>query len=797
MSDPSANIPALKRATPLYARGEPMVWLTGAALALALLMIAALLGIVLSGGASAFGPRPIDRVTFRETPDGPAQVFLGVAVEDAAFDPTGAVVAEIEAFRSVRGVSAEAFDSAERPIRRLYRVGNKEIRGQPFMWVPLYRIESVERPRDAVFVERREWGPWLGRLAGVLVVDERILPGPREAVSVSEFTAPPPDLSLYLRDGARVHIEREVIGDVDGGGLRVIERTRLDHGVDDRERRRIFDTLHAEAVSRRDEIERIKSSELGSVNRRLEAERLRVRQAELDLERSAGGVQARIGWPAWGVVLLTGAGLSLIGWRRLARRGADDAVLRARTGAQVLSAAMLIFGVAGLLAAWLERPWAGVTMTPERLANIREEAAASNQRLNEEFAQIQSRIARLQSEDQRFRVLLEEPTTGVIAPARQTEPGSPLRVSQVVRMVSQPDGTSIWSRLGVYLDRWKEFVFSEPREANTEGGIFPVIFGTVMLTMLLSVMVVPLGVVAALYLREYARQGPLTSAIRIAINNLAGVPSIVYGVFGLGFFCYTVGVYIDRGPEPGNVLTPTGWWVGALGLGGVIVGAIAMALASRPRPGQPVGLRERWCARGAALMWLIAAVSAVWLILSTPYFTGFFEAKSGPTYGAKGMLWSALTLALLTLPVVIVATEEAIAAVPRTMREGSYGCGASKWQTIRRIVLPRAMPGIMTGMILAMARGAGEVAPLMLVGAVKLAPELPVTLEPPFVHLDRPFMHLGFHIYDVGFQSPDSLAARPIVWCTALLLILVVVMLNLAAIRVRSNLRKKFLGEAF
>jgi phosphate transport system permease protein len=797
MSDAIPDITPHKRATPLYARGEPMIWLTGAALALALLMIVALLGVVLSGGASAFWPRPIDRVTFRESPDAPPQVFLGVAVEDAAFDPSGAVLAEIEAFRSSRELTAEMFDRAERPIRRLYRVGNKEIRGQPFMWVPLYRIESIERPRDAVFVERREWGPWLGRLTGILVIDERVHPGPGERVHASEETDPPADLAVYLRSGAKVLVEREIIGNTDGGGLRVMERTRLDHGVDDQERRRIFDAVHAVAVARRDEIERIKSAEIGSVNRRLEAVRLRVKQAELDLERASGKVHARLGWSGWGMVLLGGVGLTVAGWMRLARREPDDRVVRVGTGSRVVSASLLVFGLLGLLGAWLERPWAGVAMSPQRLAEIRAEAAVENQRLQEEFAQIQSRIARLQSEDRRFRVLLEEPTTGVVAPARQTEPGSPLRVSQVVRMVSQPDGASIWTRLGVYIDRWKEFVFGEPREANTEGGIFPVIFGTVMLTMLLSVMVVPLGVVAALYLREYARQGPLTSAIRIAINNLAGVPSIVYGVFGLGFFCYTVGVYIDRGPDPGNVLTPTGWWVGAVGLAGVIIGAISMALASRPRPGQPIGLRERWCARGAAVMWLIAAVAAVWLILSTPYFTGFYEAKSGPTFGAKGMLWSALTLALLTLPVVIVATEEAIAAVPRTMREGSYGCGASKWQTVRRIVLPRAMPGIMTGMILAMARGAGEVAPLMLVGAVKLAPELPVTLEPPFVHLDRPFMHLGFHIYDVGFQSPDSLAARPIVWCTAMLLILVVVVLNLTAIRVRSNLRKKFLGEAF
>jgi len=200
----------------------------------------------------------------------------------------------------------------------------------------------------------------------------------------------------------------------------------------------------------------------------------------------------------------------------------------------------------------------------------------------------------------------------------------------------------------------------------------------------------------------------------------------------------------------------------------------------------------------AALLWIGAAGGAVWLVLSTPYFTGLYEASlPNSVFRSRGLLWSALTLALLTLPVVIVATEEAIAAVPRTMREGSYGCGASKWQTIRRIVLPRAMPGIMTGMILAMARGAGEVAPLMLVGVVKLAPELPVDGHFPFVHLERSFMHLGFHIYDVGFQSPDSEAARPLVWTTTLVLVIVVLMLNLSAIRLRSRLRRRFVGGAF
>ena len=259
--------------------------------------------------------------------------------------------------------------------------------------------------------------------------------------------------------------------------------------------------------------------------------------------------------------------------------------------------------------------------------------------------------------------------------------------------------------LGVYLSRWWEFLSDGPREANSEGGVFPAIWGTVAMTLIMSLLVVPFGVLAALYLREYAKAGPIVSAVRIAINNLAGVPSIVFGVFGLGFFCYIVGGSIDE------------------------------------------------------------------LVLSPP-------TAEHPTFGTGGLLWASLTLALLTLPVVIVATEEALAAVPSSMREGSYACGASKWQTIRRIVLPRAMPGIMTGMILAMARGAGEVAPLMLVGAVKIAPELPVDGVFPFVHPKRSFMHLGFHIYDLGFQSPNSEAATPMVFTTTLLLIAIIAVLE-------------------
>jgi phosphate transport system permease protein len=243
------------------------------------------------------------------------------------------------------------------------------------------------------------------------------------------------------------------------------------------------------------------------------------------------------------------------------------------------------------------------------------------------------------------------------------------------------------------------------------------------MTLLMSLAVMPFGVVAAIYLREYATQGAMVRAVRIAVNNLAGVPSIVFGVFGLGFFVYLVGGGID-------------------------------------------------------------------VLL-------FSDRLPTPTMGTGGILWAALTLALMTVPVVVVATEEALAAVPRSVREGSLACGASKWQTIQRVVLPASAPGILTGLILAMARGAGEVAPLMLVGVVKLAPELPIDLHFPFIHLDQKFMHLGFHIYDLGFQSPDSEAAKPMVFATTLILIVLILGLNLTAIIVRERLRRKYAPGAF
>jgi phosphate transport system permease protein len=384
-----------------------------------------------------------------------------------------------------------------------------------------------------------------------------------------------------------------------------------------------------------------------------------------------------------------------------------------------------------------------------RLAEIVHQAEATRDRIEEiekhQIGAINRRLAKLElarktnaaPNDDAARAALQVEYESLAAQARElraslatsslqyltsTGEEKSLPTGEIVRIV-YPNELGFGGRLGLFFSRLWEFFSEDPREANTEGGIFPAIFGTFVMTLLMSVMVTPLGVIAAIYLREYAKQGALVRTVRICVNNLAGVPSIVFGVFGLGFFVYVLGSRVDQ--------------------------------------------------------------------------TFFSSALPTPTFGTGGILWASLTLALLTLPVIIVATEEALAAVPRGVREAALACGASKWQMIQRVVLPSAAPGVLTGVILSMARGAGEVAPLMLVGVVKLAPSLPIDGIFPFIHPERKFMHLGFHIFDLGFQSPDSEAAKPMVFATTLLLIALVVVMNLAAILIRNHLRKKYAASTF
>jgi phosphate transport system permease protein len=340
-------------------------------------------------------------------------------------------------------------------------------------------------------------------------------------------------------------------------------------------------------------------------------------------------------------------------------------------------------------------------------ATAEQRVAAEKAELEIEYKKYQTQLSELYRQIRRDSLVAK------------TESGTELEIplAKVVR-IFQPNNMSLSQKIGHYGVKVIEFLADDPREANTEGGIFPAIFGTVMMVIMMSIIVTPFGVIAAVYLREYAKQGFLTRLIRIAVNNLAGVPSIVYGVFGLGFFVYILGGNIDQ--------------------------------------------------------------------------LFFPEASPAPVYGTPGLLWASITLALLTLPVVIVSTEEGLARIPSSIREGSLALGATKLETLWLTVLPMASPAMMTGLILAVARAAGEVAPLMLVGVVKLAPTLPLDGNYPFLHLDRKFMHLGFHIYDVGFQSPNVEAARPLVYATALLLVLVIVGLNLTAIIIRNNLREKY-----
>ncbi|MGM0535281.1 MAG: phosphate ABC transporter permease PstA [Pseudomonadota bacterium] len=328
----------------------------------------------------------------------------------------------------------------------------------------------------------------------------------------------------------------------------------------------------------------------------------------------------------------------------------------------------------------------------EEGADVAHELAAANARLHELQAAMASGHLTLETAGgEQLTVPLEQ-----VLQARRPNAMSPLD-----KLVAWGEG--VW-----------RFLSEGPRAANTAGGVWPAIFGTVLMVMLMSLVVTPFGVLAAIYLNEVAHQGRLTRLVRIAVRNLAGVPSIVYGVFGLGVFVYGIG-----------------------------------------------GTLDEW----------------------------FFDASlPSPTFGTGGLLWASLTLALLTLPVVIVATEEGLARIPDQQREGALALGATRLEMLTRVVLPMATPAMLTGVVLAVARAAGEVAPLMLVGVAKLAPQVPVDGDFPFVHLDRKFMHLGYHIFDAALHGGDVQAAMPLVYATALLLVLVILVLNLTAIFLRHHL---------
>ncbi len=529
----------------LWRKGEPWVWMTGASLALTLLITATLIVVVMVNGLGVFWPANLQQLQMKD----------GTRVMG-------------------EHIKQEPMPSGEGD-RAQFKIGNREINGLDFRWINLPDVTETTEPKDAVAIEREEYGNFYGYLTGVRA------PG-------LEGTEDQDVLDLF-------HQKKEVV-------------ENLEHRI--------------EALADRIQV-------------------LSKQMQELRLED-----------------------------QRLVYNGVKD-----------------------------EDP---------ELLDVRRMHNA----LREDFTILLNQQDELRAEQARYRLLLED-ANGIKID---------LPLSHVVRLY-QPNDMGTGSKMLFYGSKLIELFLGEPREANTEGGLFPAIFGTVMLIFLMSLVSFPMGVIAAVYLREYAKDGPVVRLVRIAVNNLAGIPSIVYGIFGLGFFVYGIGGTLDQIFYPERLPTPT--------------------------------------------------------------------------MGTGGILWASLTLAILTVPVVIVSTDEALGAIPQGVREGSLALGSTKFQLLTRILLPMASPGIMTGLILSMARAAGEVAPLMITGVVKLAPSLPLDGEFPFLHLDRKFMHLGFHIYDIGFQSPNVEAAKPMVYVTTLLLVLIVLVMSSVAIHMRNKMKKKYSSGTF
>lgn len=810
----------------LTAQGEPLIWLTGGALTICVAMILGLLGLVCWSGLSTFWPVPLLQV---EDVDGARQ--LGEVTRRETYTLTAAMAERLPETRREAARRHLAGRQEAPAIRRLLRTGNFELTNEHFQWISDFEIRegSESHPAWAIIAERVEWGRFYGEPRQFALVHERPL---------SEDEAELAALVAFFAVNRR-RLSPEEASELDDAKRELAasyERVRADHAtryldefaeqdglqllVDGRPVSRDqrspnegltgvqqvwsgpsetwdqFERFHGKVrdlfQARRD----LEENEVGHVNALIEEARLALKRQQLregvsgvvegaaqlhDLQRTVNGVDAFVADVETTLALLR----SRFGDNTRLVELAEKIALAVRADAAQQRA--------GPLAEQGEIRKTLASTSPELMGRL-EHFLEVNASAEERIRSLQVRIDELNRQIARHQLTFQ--TSGGIE--------TTLSLGDVVRAYPANQLT-FGDKVAVYFSRWGEFLTDDPREANSEGGVFPAIWGTVVMTLIMSLVVVPFGVFAALYLREYAKGGLLISTVRVAINNLAGVPSIVFGVFGLSFFCYRIGAFVDGGPANAGIAPwPAPWWFFTLTCLAVL-SAVAFAGSLYAFTGQR-GERsrlKRGIGRCAAALWVAATVGFVLTLAATPYFDGFYQANlPNPYFGRGGLLWASLTLALLTLPVVIVATEEALSAVPNSLREGSYACGAGKWQTIRRIVLPHALPGIMTGMILAMARGAGEVAPLMLVGAVKLAPELPValndwsgTLGPvptgPF-HLDRSFMHLGFHIYDLGFQSQNSEAAKPMVFTTTLLLIALIATLNLVAIALRAQLRKRF-----
>ncbi|MFM2095438.1 MAG: Phosphate transport system permease protein PstA [Planctomycetota bacterium] len=826
----------------LLATGEPLIFITGGALVVCLVAITGLLGLVFYEGARTFWPGPVIQVGLV---DGTTRVGEVVRSEEYLLMK--------DRIPSESGPLTEAAvrtlaDADRRSVRRrLFRTGNYEVTQTHFRWISDFEIATGTElaPDDMLVLERIEWGRFYGTPSSFVIREVRIpSPDERELSQLLEFfqqwqslldpqlveslnqelgsiekqrdairarniqtfikeaTATTDGLpgaeesdsagatrsELELADGSVVPWNRASIAANDAKSgtdelpLTVTAMRHLTEGSSAAWQQ--LQKHHASVLRLREKQHEYEKGDLETLNRELEQRRLGVRLVEL--ETRAAILDRAAEWMTLSDQLRalekeSRDTLQLVG--QVEERFPQSTVLR-DAASQILRQRQKEFDD-------LQQP---LRMQQAELQKTVDESPASVKTAVERYWQTYADAATRREEIQRLLQKLNDNLTRFTIHMTTAEtPDVELRVADIVR--AYPANGLTWpQRCQVYVSRWWEFLSDEPREANSEGGVFPAIWGTVVMTLVMSMAVVPFGVLAALYLREYAGGGLIVSLIRIALNNLAGVPSIVFGVFGLGFFCYLLGAYVDGGAANIGVSAwpPRLWWMGIGGLAIVGTGAFVTGLLSLSTPrASASGTKRAWQVT-AGVLWVAATGLLFLLIFFNPYFSGLFRAElPNPTYGKGGLLWSALTLAMMTLPVVIVATEESLSAVPNSMREGSYACGAGKWQTIRRIVLPQALPGIMTGMILAMARGAGEVAPLMLVGAVKLVPELPVDGHFPFVHPERSFMHLGFHIYDLGFQSPNSEAAKPMVFTTTLLLIVLIATLNISAGWLRAKLKRR------
>lgn len=826
----------------LIAQGEPLVWLTGGMFAIACAMIVSLLGLILYQGLSTLWPRSY--VVFALDDGGLAS---GEWIGTQPYRLTPESIAEFPERTQAKASGLLQGRSSVASEQIYLRTGNYDVGNRHFAYVPAIGVATKEpsRPDGIWLVERLEWGvlygfptqftseysPEMDReysiQMGLLDQIDRFRP-PAESVeesgrdsAASDFDQAVEQLKSLLDSKAKA-LEEAYRAEGTGTPARVQKVDAIPGAVA---------TSHRKMVGVQRELEHSKH-ELGRLDQSVAKLRLAVRKAELAEKTD---LLSRLDE---GLELATTLGTVEQQWRDI-RSGlqlCSDSLSSEQRQSKAMQALRRaideqeeqeVAPVRDGLQAWLTE-FAGTL--PDRSRISVEKAIAEARTVASKQFEINTEIGRLEwirgSEQVTFALpIVEAVPDGTLEAEKiglgivsltdadglahyywRSEQKTALMAFQTKAVATadmvrwfEPNRLTFFGKLGVYASRWFEFLAGEPREAGVEGGFFPAIWGTVVMTLLMSLAVMPFGVMAALYMREYARPGWVLSLIRISINNLAGVPSIVYGVFGLAFFCYTIGGYIDGGPKKaGFDPWPSATWFTACAAT-VVVGTIAFFLAflGSGSPAHMTKWRKR-VSSFAAVFWVLCLIGFVALVVKVPFFDGFYQASlPNPTFGKGCLLWASCTLALLTLPVVIVATEEALAAVPNSLREGSYACGAGKWQTLQRIVLPYARPGIITGFILSMARGAGEVAPMMLVGAIPLATELPLDLEFPFFHGSRSFMHLGFQIFSLGFQSQNSEAAKPMVFTATLLLLTIVTFLNIAAIWLRARLRKRFQSSQF